>query len=77
LRVIKNAIRNINNNNSPATFYIHSWELVPEFMPKIALSFLENFVTYYNLGNTLKRLDRIIKKFKFTSFSRFMSQSTV
>ncbi|MDE1769772.1 MAG: polysaccharide deacetylase family protein [Thaumarchaeota archaeon] len=77
LRVIENAIKNINSNNFPATFYIHSWELTPEFMPKVPLSFLENFVTYYNLGNTLKRLDRIIKKFKFTSFSRFISQGLV
>lgn len=74
LRIIENAIKNTNVNNSPATFYIHSWELTPEFMPRVTLSFLENFVTYYNLGNTLKRLDRIIKKFKFTSFSRFISQ---
>ena len=77
LRIIENAIMNINKSNAPASFYIHSWELTPEFMPKIPMSFLENFVTYYNLGNTLKRLDKIIKKFKFTSFGRFMSQSTI
>ena len=41
-------------------------------MPKIALSFLDNFVTYYNLKNTMKKMDDIIKKFNFTSFERYM-----
>ena len=77
LRIIENAITNINKSNAPASFYIHSWELVPEFMPKVPLSFLENFVTYYNLRNTLSRLNKIIRKFKFTSFNRFTSESPI
>lgn len=75
LGMIENAIRNVNKNDFPASFYIHSWELTPEFMPKVSLSFMENFVTYYNLGNTLKRLTNLIKKFKFTSFGKFISNS--
>ncbi|HET6457446.1 MAG TPA: polysaccharide deacetylase family protein [Nitrosopumilaceae archaeon] len=75
LRIIENAIRNSNEQNIPASFYIHSWELTPEFMPKVPLSFIENFVTYYNLGNALKKMDRLIKKFKFTSFIRFLSEA--
>ena len=73
LRTIENAIKNNNESNIPSSFYIHSWELTPEFMPKIPLSFVENFITYYNLGKTMTRLDKLIKKFKFTSFERFMS----
>ncbi len=74
LKIIEKAINFNNKNNIPASFYIHSWELTPEFMPKIPLSFMDNFITYHNLGKTMDRIDKIIKKFKFTSFSRFISQ---
>jgi len=74
-RIIESAIKDINKNNFPASFYIHSWELTPELMPKVPLSLMENFVTYHNLGNTMKRLTGLIKKFKFTSFGRFISNS--
>ena len=75
LKIIENAITRNNKEGNPATFYIHSWELTPEFMPKVPLSFVESFVTYYNLGRTMERLDKIIKKFKFTSFNHFISSS--
>lgn len=74
LRIIEHAINNNNNCNKPASFYIHSWELTPEFMPKISLPFIDNFITYYNIGGALKKMDKIIKKFEFTSFERFMTQ---
>lgn len=58
--------------NVPAVFYIHSWELTPEFMPKVSLSLMDSFVTYYNLKKTLSKMDELIKKFKFTSFEKFL-----
>ena len=36
LKTIKNAIKSNEKDQIPATFYIHSWELTPEFMPKIS-----------------------------------------
>jgi polysaccharide deacetylase family protein (PEP-CTERM system associated) len=36
LKLIERAIKNNNNNNIPASFYIHSWELIPEHMPKVS-----------------------------------------
>lgn len=72
LKIIENAIMEYNVHDSPATFYIHSWELTPEYMPKVPLSFIDGFVTYHNLGKTLSRMDKILKKFKFTSFKRYL-----
>ncbi len=74
LRIIENAINNNNKYDKPASFYIHSWELTPEFMPKVPLPFIDNFITYYNIRGALKKMDKIIKKFEFTSFERFMTQ---
>jgi peptidoglycan-N-acetylglucosamine deacetylase len=70
--ILHKSIKTNNENSIPASLYIHSWELTPEYMPKVALSFLDNFVTYHNLKNTMKKMDQIIKKFDFTSFERYI-----
>ena len=76
LKIIKSAIRNCNRDGYPATFYIHSWELTPEFMPKIPLPFVDSFITYHNLDKAFLKMDKIIKEFKFTSFERFIAQTS-
>ena len=75
LKIIERAIKINNMKGIPASFFIHSWELTPEFMPKIPLPFVDNFITYHNLGKAFSRMDTLIKKFEFTSFSRFISET--
>lgn len=72
LKIIENAIRKYNDNSIPATFYIHSWELTPEYMPKIPLSIMDSFITYHNLNSTFSKMDKILKKFRFTSFEQYL-----
>ena len=72
--IIENAIKRYNTENNPAVFYIHSWELTPEFMPKISLPPIDSFVTYHNLGKALSRFDKLLEKFEFTSFERYISK---
>jgi polysaccharide deacetylase family protein (PEP-CTERM system associated) len=72
LNVIKNAIEDYEKKSIPATFYIHSWELTPEFMPKISMSFKDKFITYHNVEKTFSKMENLLKKFQFTSFNRFM-----
>ena len=74
MRVIKNAIRQYEKQEIPASFYIHSWELTPEHMPKIELPFKENFATYHNINKAYNRMDELLKQFEFTSFSNYISQ---
>ncbi len=73
LWIIKNSIKNYEKMEKPACFYIHSWELTPEFMPKISLPIKENFVTYHNLQKAMPKMESILKEFKFTSFDKYMS----
>jgi hypothetical protein len=61
----------------PGCFYIHSWELTPEFMPKLDLPFKDKFVTYHNLGKAYSRMDKLLKSFKFTSFSRYITENNM
>jgi polysaccharide deacetylase family protein (PEP-CTERM system associated) len=74
-KIVKNAIKDYEKNNMPATFYIHSWELTPEYMPRIKLSTKDNFITYHNLEKTLSKMDKILNEFSFTSFERFIDKS--
>ena len=74
MRVIKNAIKNYEKQRIPASFYIHSWELTPEHMPRIELPYKENFITYHNINKAYGRMSELLKEFKFTSFSNYISQ---
>ena len=74
MRVIKNAIRQYEKQEIPASFYIHSWELTPEYMPKIKLPFKENFATFHNINKAYNRMDELLKQFEFTSFSNYISK---
>ena len=53
MKIIKNAIRNQEEKQIPSSFYIHSWELTPEFMPRIDLPIKEKFITYHNLEKSM------------------------
>ena len=70
-KTIKNAIHSFEKQNIPATFYIHSWELTPEFMPKISLPLKENFITFHNIGKSLQKMENILNEFKFMPFENF------
>lgn len=72
-RIIKNTIKQYEKNNIPACFYIHSWELTPEFMPEIQLPRKDKFVTYHNLAKAFPRMDQLVNDYEFTSFTRYMS----
>jgi len=76
-KIIKNAITNYEKQNIPATFYIHSWELTPEFIPKIKLPVKENFVTFHNIEKAFEKISKIINEFEFTSFSNFLSKTSI
>ena len=76
LRVIKNALRSYEKRDIPGVFYIHSWELTPEYMPKIDLPPKEKFVTYHNINKSFEKMDTLLQEFSFTSFSNYLSKET-
>ena len=72
LRIIENAIKSYEKENLPGVFYIHSWELTPEFMPKIKLPKKDHFTTFHNIGKAYDKMENLLKKFQFTSFEKFI-----
>ena len=74
-RVIENAIKSYEKKEIPAIFYIHSWELTPEFMPKIQLSKKDHFITFHNINKAYSKMENLLKKFEFTSFSNYIQEN--
>ena len=72
LRTSLSSISNYEKQNIPATIYVHSWELTPEFMPKIQLPLKEKFVTFHNIRSTYSRLEKILQKYDFSSFKNYL-----
>jgi len=72
-KIIQNTIMNYQKQNLPAAFYIHSWELTPEYMPRIKMSRKDSFITYHNIENTMKKMGHLLKKFTFTSFEKYIA----
>ena len=74
-KVIKNALKNYQSKDIPGSFYIHSWELTPELMPKLDLPFKDKFTTYHNLGKAYSRMSELLEIFEFTSFNRYITEN--
>jgi hypothetical protein len=75
MSVISNAIKKYEEVGIPASFYIHSWELTPEFMPKISMSFKDNFITYHNINKAFSKMKYLLQNFSFTSFDRYIQKT--
>ena len=76
MRGIKNAIKKYEDLKIPATFYIHSWELTPEFFPKIPMNKKDKFVTYHNIEKAYGKMDEILENFQFTSFDKYLQNQS-
>jgi len=71
-RIIENTIKSYAEENMPGVFYIHSWELTPEFMPKMKLSRKDHFITFHNIDKAYSKMEDLLEKFQFTSFEKFI-----
>ena len=73
-KTTKNALVNYEKEGIPGVFYIHSWELTPEYMPKIKLPRKDSFITYHNLDKVMDRMNTLLSTFHFTSFERYLQK---
>jgi len=60
---IKLSINKINKNR-PYIFYIHSWETFSK-TPRLNIPFPQNFFAYYGINSTLRKIEKLLKEFKF------------
>jgi polysaccharide deacetylase family protein (PEP-CTERM system associated) len=67
--LVRAAIAQADLNDTPATFYIHPWELDPD-QPRLSVPPLTRLRHYSGIGRIKARLDRLLREFRFTSIAR-------
>ena len=75
LRIIKNTIKSYQRQKIPTSLYIHSWELTPEYFPKIKLPTKNQFVTFHKIEKTYSKMNKLLKEFEFTSFNTYYKKN--
>jgi len=71
LKIIKNAIKSYEEKEIPTSLYVHSWELTPEYIPKIKLPIKNKLITFYKIKSTYNKMNKILKEFKFQTFNSY------
>lgn len=61
---LKWGIRRANRENRPAVVYFHPWETYTG-TPRVQMPLPARIITYYGLGSTLKKLESLLKEFRF------------
>jgi polysaccharide deacetylase family protein (PEP-CTERM system associated) len=74
LKIIKNAIKSYEEEDRVSSFYIHSWELTPEYIPKIKLPIKNNFITFHKIEKTFSKMESLFNQFEFTSFNSYLNK---
>jgi polysaccharide deacetylase family protein (PEP-CTERM system associated) len=67
-QLVRAAISQAGKQGSPATFYIHPWEIDPE-QPRMHVSPATRLRHYTGLGRTRRRLERLLSEFRFKSIA--------
>jgi hypothetical protein len=70
-------IRHINQEEKqPAMVYFHPWEIDPD-QPRIRASFRSRLRHYTNLSRMERKLERLLRDFRFTTLSKACEQLDV
>ena len=72
-RLIKSTIRKLNKQGEPAVIFIHPRD-VDSSNPRIGLPLIKRFVLGARLVRTMKRLERLLDEFSFTSVSSVLTK---
>jgi polysaccharide deacetylase family protein (PEP-CTERM system associated) len=73
-RLIRNAIRALNTQGYPAVIFLHPREF-DRANPRVSLPLEKRFVLEARIQRTPTRLARLLKDFRFSSFSHFLDRA--
>lgn len=69
--LIRRAFAQADARGTPATFYIHPWE-IDAGQPRLPVGLLTRMRHYRGLGRTLQRVRQLLQEFRFTSIASVM-----
>jgi polysaccharide deacetylase family protein (PEP-CTERM system associated) len=72
--LVRNALQQAERAGYPATFYIHPWEVDAE-QPRVKVPFLTRVRHYGGLDRTHRRLERLLREFRFRAIAESLSAS--
>lgn len=75
LGLMRRAFGEADARGTPATFYIHPWEIDPG-QPRVDVSALTRLRHYRGLSRTLGRLESILSEFRFGSIASYLDRFT-
>ena len=58
-------LKHLEANGNRLILYFHPWELASN-VPRVNVSLLSNFSTYYGVGSYLRKFEQLLKAFKFS-----------
>jgi polysaccharide deacetylase family protein (PEP-CTERM system associated) len=65
LPVLRGLLSRVNAGGNPFVIYLHPWE-TDIHTPRVKrLSLMSRFITYYNMGSTLKKLEALLGAYEF------------
>ena len=73
--VIRRAFVEASARRTPATFYIHPWEIDPE-QPRLPVSLITRLRHYRGLSQTLPRIKQLLSEFRFTSIGAALTRAS-
>jgi len=73
LQYTKWAFHRFAREGTPLVFYLHPWEIDPE-QPRIAAALKSRLRHYTNLGRTERRLEALLRSFKFQTFRDYLKR---
>jgi polysaccharide deacetylase family protein (PEP-CTERM system associated) len=73
LALLRLGLRQKQRAGVPGCIYLHPWEVDPD-QPRQALGGLRGFRHYVNLAGTWRKLDRLLRQYRFTGLSEALAQ---
>lgn len=71
--LVRGAIREYERRGVAATFYLHPWEIDPD-QPRLGVSWVTGLRHYGGLGRTIRRLERLLREFRFVPISETVAR---
>jgi polysaccharide deacetylase family protein (PEP-CTERM system associated) len=76
LSIIRRAFRQATARETPATFYVHPWEIDPD-QPRLPVGAITRVRHYRGLSGALERIQRLLAEFRFTSIASYLGHKTL
>lgn len=74
LQLTEWALRRFEQEQRSLVFYLHPWEIDPD-QPRISAPLKSRFRHYTNLGQTQKRLEHLLERYSFGTFTDHIGES--